>query len=68
MQTLDSKGLIRGKVAYYNLDGTGTVDHVAMYVGSGPYGNQTVIQAPYSPLTVQYVALYTNGLVAAGRP
>ena len=53
---------------YYNLDGTGTVDHVAMYVGSGPYGNQTVIQAPYSPLTVQYVALYTNGLVAAGRP
>jgi len=53
---------------YYNLDGTGTVDHVAMYVGSGPYGSQTVIQAPYTGATVQYVALYTNGLVAAGQP
>ena len=53
---------------YYNLDGTGTVDHVAMYVGSGPYGSQTVIQAPYTGATVQYVALYTEGLVAAGQP
>ncbi|MHB1555527.1 MAG: C40 family peptidase, partial [Acidimicrobiales bacterium] len=53
---------------YYNLDGTGTVDHVVMYVGSGPYGNQTVIQAPYTGMTVSYDALYTNGLVAAGRP
>ncbi len=53
---------------YFNLDGTGTVDHVAMYVGSGPYGNQTVIQAPQPGQTVSYVALYTYGLVAAGQP
>ncbi len=53
---------------YFNLDGTGTVDHVAMYVGSGPYGSQTVIQAPYTGATVSYDALYTYGLVAAGQP
>ncbi len=53
---------------YYNLDGTGTVDHVAMYIGSGPYGSQTIIQAPYTGATVSYAALYTEGLIAAGRP
>ncbi len=53
---------------YFNLDGTGTVDHVVMYVGSGPYGSQTVIQAPYTGSTVSYDALYTNGLVGAGQP
>ena len=53
---------------YYNLDGTGTVDHVVMYVGSGPYGSQTIIQAPYTGTTVSYDALYTQGLIAAGRP
>jgi len=53
---------------YYNLDGTGTVDHVAMYVGSGPYGSQTIIQAPYTGETVSYAALYTTGLIGAGRP
>lgn len=53
---------------YFNLDGTGTVDHVVMYAGSGPYGNQTVIQAPYTGSTVSYDALYTYGLVGAGRP
>jgi cell wall-associated NlpC family hydrolase len=53
---------------YYNLDGTGTVDHVVMYVGSGPYGSQTVIQAPFTGSTVSYAALYTYGLVGAGRP
>jgi cell wall-associated NlpC family hydrolase len=53
---------------YFNLDGTGTVDHVVMYVGSGPYGNQTVIQAPYTGATVSYDALYTYGLVAVGQP
>ncbi|MGH9091515.1 MAG: C40 family peptidase, partial [Acidimicrobiales bacterium] len=53
---------------YYNLDGTGTVDHVVMYVGSGPYGSQTIIQAPYTGATVSYAMLYTYGLVGAGRP
>jgi peptidoglycan DL-endopeptidase CwlO len=53
---------------YYNLDGTGTVDHVAMYVGAGPYGSDTIVQAPYTGATVSYDALYTDGLIAAGKP
>jgi len=53
---------------YYNLDGDHQIDHVVMYVGSGPYGTQTIIQAPYTGSTVQYAPLFTEGLVAAGRP
>jgi cell wall-associated NlpC family hydrolase len=53
---------------YYNLDGDNAVDHVVMYVGSGPYGSQTIIQAPYTGADVQYAPLFTEGLVAAGRP
>jgi peptidoglycan DL-endopeptidase CwlO len=53
---------------YYNLDGDNTVDHVVMYVGSGPYGSQTIIQSPYTGSEVQYAPLFTEGLIAAGRP
>jgi cell wall-associated NlpC family hydrolase len=53
---------------YYNLDTDSTVDHVVMYVGSGPYGSQTIIQAPQTGETVSYHPLYTYGLIAAGRP
>jgi cell wall-associated NlpC family hydrolase len=53
---------------YYNLDGDNTIDHVVMYVGSGPYGSQTIIQAPYTGSEVQYAPLFTEGLVSAGRP
>jgi len=53
---------------YYNLDTDATVDHVVMYVGSGPYGSQTIIQAPQTGETVSYHPLYTYGLIAAGRP
>jgi cell wall-associated NlpC family hydrolase len=53
---------------YYNLDGTDTVDHVIMYVGSGPYGSMTIIQAPYTGAYVSYAALYTYGLIGAARP
>jgi len=53
---------------YYNLDGDSTIDHVVMYVGSGPYGSQTIIQAPYTGSEVQFAPLFTEGLVAAGRP
>ncbi len=52
----------------YNLDGDDVVDHVVMYVGSGPYGTQTIIQAPYTGSTVSYDLLYTFGLIGAGRP
>ena len=53
---------------YYNLDGDDEIDHVVMYVGSGPYGTQTIIQAPYTGTVVQYAPLFTEGLVGAGRP
>ena len=53
---------------YYNLDGDSTIDHVVMFVGSGPYGSQTIIQAPYTGADVQYAPLFTEGLVSAGRP
>src|SRR5579862_7680348 len=53
---------------YYNLDGDDQVDHVVMYVGSGPYGTDTVIQAPFTGATVSYSPIFTEGLIGAGRP
>ncbi len=53
---------------YFNLDGDSQVDHVVMYVGSGPYGSDTVIQAPFTGSTVQFAPLFTSGLIGAGRP
>jgi cell wall-associated NlpC family hydrolase len=53
---------------YYNLDGDNQVDHVVMYVGSGPYGSDTIIQAPFTGATVEYAPLFTEGLIGAGRP
>jgi cell wall-associated NlpC family hydrolase len=53
---------------YYNLDGDGQVDHVVMYVGSGPWGAQTVIQAPYTGAYVSYSPIWTQGLYGAVRP
>jgi len=53
---------------YYNLDTDGIVDHVAMYVGSGPYGSRTIIQAPETGETVSYAPIYTYHLIGAGQP
>ena len=53
---------------YYNLDSDDAVDHVVMYVGSGPYGTATVIQAPFTGATVSYSPIFTDGLIGAGRP
>ncbi len=53
---------------YFNLDGDSQVDHVVMYVGSGPYGSDTVIQAPFTGATVQFAPLFTEGLIGAARP
>jgi cell wall-associated NlpC family hydrolase len=53
---------------YYNLDGDGQVDHVVMYTGSGPYGTDTVIQAPFTGSTVSYSPIFTAGLIGAARP
>jgi len=49
-------------------DGGDPVTHVAMYVGSGPYGTQTLIQAPETGEDVSYAPMYYYGLVGAARP
>jgi cell wall-associated NlpC family hydrolase len=53
---------------YYNLDGDGIIDHVVMYVGSGPYGANTIIQAAHTGTVVEFDPIFYGGLVAAGRP
>ncbi|MGH9083364.1 MAG: C40 family peptidase, partial [Acidimicrobiales bacterium] len=53
---------------YYDLDGDRTVDHVVMYVGVGPYGTGTVVQAPSPGHPVSYAAAWSQGLVGAARP
>jgi cell wall-associated NlpC family hydrolase len=53
---------------YFNLDGDNEVDHVVMFVGSGMYGPDTVIQAAYQGTTIAYSPLFTEGLIGAARP
>ena len=36
--------------------------------GSGPYGADTVIQAPFTGATVSYSPIFTDGLIGAARP
>ena len=53
---------------YYNLDGDHAVDHVVMYVGSGPWGTSTIIAAAHSGTTVSFAPIFTAGLIGAARP
>ncbi len=53
---------------YYNLDGDNAVDHVVMYVGSGPYGSSTVIAAAHTGTNIGFEPVFTNGLEGAARP
>ena len=53
---------------YYNLDGDNAVDHVVMYVGSGPWGSSTVIAAAHTGTDVELAPVFTNGLIGAARP
>jgi cell wall-associated NlpC family hydrolase len=53
---------------YYNLDGDDEVDHVVMYVGSGPWGVDTTIAAPYTGTDVSLAPIFTSGLEGAARP
>ncbi|HEV7959365.1 MAG TPA: NlpC/P60 family protein [Acidimicrobiales bacterium] len=53
---------------YYNLDGDDEVDHVVMYVGSGPWGVDTTIAAPYTGADVSLAPLFTAGLIGEARP
>ena len=59
-----------GDLLFYEFpdDGTNPITHVAMYVGSGPYGTETIIQAPETGETVSYSPMYYFGFVAAGQP
>ena len=53
---------------YYNLDGDHTVDHVVMYVGSGPYGVNTIIAAARTGTRISLAPIFTFGLIGAARP
>jgi peptidoglycan DL-endopeptidase CwlO len=53
---------------YYNLDGDHEVDHVVMYVGSGPWGVDTTIAAAHTGTDVALAPLFTAGLIGAARP
>jgi cell wall-associated NlpC family hydrolase len=53
---------------YYNLDDDNSIDHVVMYVGSGPYGVDTVIAAAHTGTDVDYEPVFTNGLYGEARP
>ena len=59
-----------GDLLFYHFadDGNTAITHVVMYVGAGPYGKATVIQAAHSGTNVSYAAMYFEGLVGAGRP
>ncbi len=56
-----------GDLLFYDLDGAG-IDHVVMYVGSGPYGANTIIQAAHSGTVVEFDPVWYGGLVGAARP
>ncbi len=56
-----------GDLLFYDLDGSG-IDHVVMYVGSGPYGANTIIQAAHTGTVVEFDPVWYAGLVGAGRP
>jgi peptidoglycan DL-endopeptidase CwlO len=56
-----------GDLLFYDFGGTG-IDHVIMYVGSGPYGSDTIIQAAHTGTAVSFDPIWYEGLVGAGRP
>jgi cell wall-associated NlpC family hydrolase len=56
-----------GDLLFYDFGGTG-IDHVIMYVGSGPYGGDTIIQAAHTGTVVSFDPIWYEGLVGAGRP
>ncbi|MGH9296866.1 MAG: NlpC/P60 family protein [Acidimicrobiales bacterium] len=54
-----------GDLIFYG--NSGYLYHVVMYVGSGPYGSSTVIQAEHTGTNVMYTPL-PGGAFGAGRP
>jgi cell wall-associated NlpC family hydrolase len=59
-----------GDLLFYHFanDGPLPITHVAIYIGSGPYGTQTIIQAAEVGTNVAYYPMYWPGFVSAGRP
>jgi cell wall-associated NlpC family hydrolase len=59
-----------GDLLFYHFpnDGPLPITHVAIYVGSGPYGTNTIIQAAQVGTNVAYYPMYWGGFVSAGRP
>jgi cell wall-associated NlpC family hydrolase len=59
-----------GDLLFYHFahDGKNAISHVVMYVGSGPFGPATVIQAAEPGTDVALDRIYYSGLVSAGRP
>jgi cell wall-associated NlpC family hydrolase len=59
-----------GDLLFYHFanDGAGAISHVVMYLGSGPFGAETVIQAAEPGTDVALGPLYFGGFVSAGRP
>jgi len=59
-----------GDLLFYHFahDGPGAISHVVMYLGSGPFGLETVVQAAEPGTDVAFGGIYFDGLVSAGRP
>jgi len=59
-----------GDLLFYHFanDGPGAISHVVMYLGSGPFGLETVIQAAEPGTDVAIGKIYFDGFVSAGRP
>lgn len=59
-----------GDLLFYHFadDGNTPITHVVMYVGRGPFGPDTILQAAHSGTRVSFGAIFFAGLVGAGRP
>jgi peptidoglycan DL-endopeptidase CwlO len=59
-----------GDLLFYHFahDGRGAISHVVMYLGAGPFGLETVVQAAEPGTNVAFDGIYFTGLVSAGRP
>lgn len=59
-----------GDLIFYHFanDGNYPITHVAMYIGSGPYGTNTILQAAETGTNVGYYPMYWNGFIGFGQP
>ncbi|MGA2528645.1 MAG: C40 family peptidase [Acidimicrobiales bacterium] len=59
-----------GDLLFYHFahDGPGAITHVVMYLGAGPFGLETVIQAAEPGTDVAVGRIDFDGFVSAGRP